>query len=345
MANMKEGYNPTTPETDQLTKAYWSGDLPGVPTCFDRYDSVRVYVRPLNREIVRKVISNNFRKGDSILEIGSGVGELVENLIPQYRDMIQQSDAVSETVELNKNKHPDSNIVQANVYRLPFNDATFDGIVGFSSFDTFGDLNSAIREMKRVLKPGGRIIHLLDSVANNEAIIANFESRDEFVPFLLANPGDDLDQIKLIPKEIFEKMYADKPDVNFPGLRFYMERKKDATGKPLHRSGDTDEFWESAYKKFVTDFENCDNSCVLNTNQCFYRELIASLKENGFRVKTAKEMKKSKFLKRDKEIFGNINVFVAETPGSYRGGLFDSGIYRKNAFVQTAMHVMVAEKQ
>jgi hypothetical protein len=259
--------------------------------------------------------------------------------------MIQQSDAVSETVELNKSKHPESNIIQVNVYRLPFGDATFDGIVGFSSFDTFGDLNSAIREMKRVLKPGGRIIHFLDVVANDEAIIANFESRDEFVPFLLANPGDGPDRIKLIPKSAFEKMYVDKPDANLSELRFYMERKKDATGKPIHRVGGDDEFWESAYKKFVADFESCDNSCVLDTNQCFYREFTTSLKENGFSIKKSKEIKKSKFFKRDKENFNDMNVFIVDSPGCPRGGLFDNGIYRKSAFVQTAMHVVVAEKQ
>lgn len=342
---MKEGFNPTTPETDHLTEAYWSGDTPGVINCFDRYDGARVYTRPLNREIVKKIISESFGKGDKVLEIGSGLGELVENLVPEYRGMIQQSDAVLETVDLNRTRHPESNIVQANVYRLPFSDASFDGIVGFSSFDTFGDLNSAIREMRRVLKPGGRLIHFLDLVANDEAVIANFESRDEFVPFLLANSGEGPDQIKLIPKDVFEKMFADKPDINLPELRFYMAKKKDATGKPIHRSGGDDEFWERAYKKFMADFSGPDCVSVLSTNQCFYRELMMSLKENGFSIKTSKEKKKSKFFKRDKKVFDEMNVFIMDPLGTLRGGLFDNGIYKKNAFVKTAVHVVVAEKQ
>jgi len=48
------------------------------------------------------------------------------------------------------------------VESLPFPDAAFDAVVGLCVLDVVADLPAAAREIARVLRPGGRLIHWLD---------------------------------------------------------------------------------------------------------------------------------------------------------------------------------------
>lgn len=50
--------------------------------------------------------------------------------------------------------------LQADVLRLPFSDCTFDRVVSRLGLMFFSDLDEALRQMYRVLKPGGRTSHL-----------------------------------------------------------------------------------------------------------------------------------------------------------------------------------------
>jgi len=66
--------------------------------------------------------------------------------------------------------------VRADVRSLPFPDATFDAIVSISTLDHFeehADIDVALAELTRTLKPGGRLLLTLDNRANPVVALRN----------------------------------------------------------------------------------------------------------------------------------------------------------------------------
>ena len=57
-------------------------------------------------------------------------------------------------------KLANAEFLQADVHQLPFADGTFDRVVSRLGVMFFSELQTALREMHRVLKPGGRTSHL-----------------------------------------------------------------------------------------------------------------------------------------------------------------------------------------
>jgi SAM-dependent methyltransferase len=73
-------------------------------------------------------------------------------------------------------RNPGLDAVVADVRRLPFADASFDDVFSGSSldhFDTEADIDVALRELARVLRPGGRIVVSLDNPLNPLVAIRN----------------------------------------------------------------------------------------------------------------------------------------------------------------------------
>jgi SAM-dependent methyltransferase len=72
----------------------------------------------------------------------------------------------------------------ADVRRLPFADEAFDAVVSNSTLDhfaSFDDVILSLRELRRVLKPGGHLLLTLDNLANPLVALRGF------VPFSLLN--------------------------------------------------------------------------------------------------------------------------------------------------------------
>jgi SAM-dependent methyltransferase len=76
-----------------------------------------------------------------ILNIGAG-GTLVklENCVEMEYSIFRHTDVV------------------ADAHELPFGDATFDAVVTFNTFEHLADPDLAAAEIRRVLKPGGRVV-------------------------------------------------------------------------------------------------------------------------------------------------------------------------------------------
>ncbi len=71
---------------------------------------------------------------------------------------------------------PELRATSADVRRLPFADGAFDVIISNSTLDHFDDLSdlvTSLRELRRVLRPGGELLLTLDNLANPAVALRN----------------------------------------------------------------------------------------------------------------------------------------------------------------------------
>lgn len=99
--------------------------------------------------------------GQLILDVGSGTGNLIPLILekcPEAR--VCAMDYAEEMVEAMRNKNFPGNVFLENgdIQRTRFGDEAFDRIIANSCFPHFEDRPKALREIFRLLKPGGIFI-------------------------------------------------------------------------------------------------------------------------------------------------------------------------------------------
>jgi demethylmenaquinone methyltransferase/2-methoxy-6-polyprenyl-1,4-benzoquinol methylase len=140
-----------------------SGRLPaeGVRAMFDRiapvYDLMnRTMTAGLDRRWRRITAEAVVRPGDAVLDACCGTGDLA---IADARagGRVTGLDFSERMLERARSKAPDLEWIGGDVLALPFDDASFDAAtVGFGVRNV-DDLERALRELRRVLRDGGRV--------------------------------------------------------------------------------------------------------------------------------------------------------------------------------------------
>jgi ubiquinone/menaquinone biosynthesis C-methylase UbiE len=115
-----------------------------------------------------------------VLEIGAGTGvnlpyygEAVESLVltdpepPMLRRLQRAADENA----------PDAQVVQAPAEELPFDDDSFDTVVSTLVLCGVEDQPRALREARRVLRPGGRLLFIEHVRAEDDPSLARFQDR------------------------------------------------------------------------------------------------------------------------------------------------------------------------
>ena len=141
-----------------------SGRLPaeGVRRMFDRiapvYDAMnRVMTAGLDQRWRRATVREAVRSGDDVLDACCGTGDLAIAARNAGASYVVGVDFSERMLERARRKAPELEWVQSDVLELPFEDASFDAaVVGFGVRNV-EDLEGAIRELRRVLRPGGRL--------------------------------------------------------------------------------------------------------------------------------------------------------------------------------------------
>ena len=141
-----------------------SGRLPaeGVQRMFDRiapvYDAMnRVMTAGLDQRWRRATVREVVRSGDDVLDACCGTGDLAVAARNAGASSVVGVDFSERMLEQARRKAPELEWVQSDVLELPFEDASFDSaVVGFGVRNV-EDLEAAIRELRRVLRPGGRL--------------------------------------------------------------------------------------------------------------------------------------------------------------------------------------------
>ncbi|MEO8405375.1 MAG: class I SAM-dependent methyltransferase [Chitinophagaceae bacterium] len=106
----------------------------------------------------RKVLEHlNLSSEYMVLDAGCGSG-LFSNLAIKTGAQVMGIDAAPGMLEVARMRNPKNNFLEEDLEAMPFADNSFDVIVGFNSFQYAGSFENALKEAKRVLKPGGRLV-------------------------------------------------------------------------------------------------------------------------------------------------------------------------------------------
>jgi len=134
-----------------------------IPPSYDKLNhlfTLNIDIR-WRKEII-KYIRKNSIPSNSILDLASGTGDLTAELMSLDPVRICAADISEKMLEVQRKKITDKRLelIQADVKDLPFESNTFNIVtIGFG-VRNFEHLEDSIKEIRRVIKAGGRLIVL-----------------------------------------------------------------------------------------------------------------------------------------------------------------------------------------
>jgi ubiquinone/menaquinone biosynthesis C-methylase UbiE len=128
----------------------------------DRYDRLATAMtRRMRERIVADIATAGLPPGARVLDAGTGPGRLplaIAAAFPELHvDGIDRSPEMIERARQNATGVDRVTFTQADVARLPFPDATFDLVVSSISQHHWVAPEQGVRDLRRVLRPGGRL--------------------------------------------------------------------------------------------------------------------------------------------------------------------------------------------
>ena len=94
--------------------------------------------------------------GVDILEVGCGGGTALK-LAAARGANTAAIDAASAFVQITRDRVPDADVRVGDLQFLPYEDESFDVVMGFNAFQYAADTDAALAETRRVLRPGGLV--------------------------------------------------------------------------------------------------------------------------------------------------------------------------------------------
>ena len=110
-----------------------------------------------------------------VLEVGAGTGLNLDHYGPEVTELVLTEPEEPMARRL-RAKATRGEIVEAGADRLPFPDDSFDTVVSTLVLCTVPDLDRAIAEIRRVLKPDGRLL-LIEHVRSQDPKSAKWQDR------------------------------------------------------------------------------------------------------------------------------------------------------------------------
>ena len=123
--------------------------------------------------------------GQHVLDVAIGTADLTIEMFRQHKaeqvtgiDLSDQMMAIGqkkvEKLTANSQK-PIAEFIHANAQAMPFEDASFDAVTCAFGCRNFSNLDEGLREMYRVLKPGGQVTILEFSYPSNRLVRACYD--------------------------------------------------------------------------------------------------------------------------------------------------------------------------
>ena len=142
-------------------------------------DPIEYYRKPLVGRIFRERINRGLRllperRFSRALELGYGSGAVLLSLAPGVDELhgldLDADPAIASSILASRGMS--ATLRQGSVYELPYETGSFDLAVSFSMFEHLHEYAKGLREVQRVLKPGG--LFLLGMPAVNRLMEAGF---------------------------------------------------------------------------------------------------------------------------------------------------------------------------
>ncbi len=109
---------------------------------------------PLHQRLLKPyVVSGPMIKGD-LLEVGCGEGRGIDRLLPHIKSYTA-IDKLSSAIDELCHRYPTGKFTSGNLPPLPYTDSSFDSVVSFQVIEHIQDDAMFLREIFRVLRPGG----------------------------------------------------------------------------------------------------------------------------------------------------------------------------------------------
>jgi SAM-dependent methyltransferase len=191
------------------------------PALIDHLARLRKPWEALTRRVVCAVLARFLPQPPGpIVEIGAGGGQLREWLPAELASDVIHTEPSEPFVRTLRERHPEAQIIRADASRLPFEASSVGVVLGLCVFDTLPDLTSVRDELRRVLKPGGVVVHFLDLatspdclfpelIAAGELPLTNF-ARDSALLAVLTDTqkdllpaADEFDEVLAVPWNAF----------------------------------------------------------------------------------------------------------------------------------------------
>lgn len=124
----------------------------------------RATYRPIHDAVLRALATG---PGARILDVGCGTGLLAQRLVgePSVQSVVgcDFSSGMLAHAAARLGGAAKAALVRGDAARLPFADGVFDAVISTEAFHWFPDQEAALRELRRVLRPGGRLLLALVS--------------------------------------------------------------------------------------------------------------------------------------------------------------------------------------
>jgi SAM-dependent methyltransferase len=200
-----------------------------------------------------KMLSNHIRPGMTVLELGCGTGYFTRELARCGADIVAV-DVSPELLEIARANCSPPNVryeIQ-NAYELSYPGAAFDSIVGSSVLHHL-EIEEALRQIHRVLKPGGTMFFTEPNMLNPQIVI------QKNVPWVKQKLGDSPDETaffrwrlrRLLEVTGFSGVRIDPFDFLHPRIPTTLIGGVDAVGRFLESLPVISEFAGSLYIRAI----------------------------------------------------------------------------------------------
>jgi demethylmenaquinone methyltransferase/2-methoxy-6-polyprenyl-1,4-benzoquinol methylase len=142
--------------------------------------------------------------GDRALDVATGTGDLAIELRRRVEPQgeVVGSDFSEAMLELARRKAPELRFEHGNALDLPYEDDRFDAATAGFGARNFSDLPQGLREMARVVRPGGRVVILEITTPERPPLSWFFRLWFDRVVPLLGRFAGDSDAYSYLPSSV-----------------------------------------------------------------------------------------------------------------------------------------------
>ena len=206
-----------------------------------------------SRDLVAELLAElRLKQGDFLLDVGCGAGQHLVNFGAQVGDsgrvlgVDYSQDAITQACARGQAG------VVASGARLPLRDGTVDALTCNYAIYYFNDISAVLAELRRVLRPGGRMVLSGPARGSNRELyafhLAATGSEPSDADGLALGFVDDV-VAKLLPSSGFESIHLDgfENPVTFPDAKTFLDYWT-ATSLFARTSGATREMGEACFR-------------------------------------------------------------------------------------------------